>query len=474
MVFIELGSMKKLLKKALMRTGIMLLLAGPLGVNNLCANTIKVNSLAELQTAINKAVPGTEILLANGVYTSTEDIGITCKGTQRMPVIIAAETNGGAEISGEGGFVLQSPATYVIIRGFKFTHKANHAKAAAGTSFCRWTRNVFETPGDGEYLMLAGSDHQVDYNTFQHKNSMGRFIAVRGAGSQIAERLWIHHNYFLDQKRKEGNGIETLQFGLSGYSLSSSNSVVEYNLFEECNGENEMISVKSSAVTLRYNTIRNCPAQFTLRHGNHCLVYGNYFVNTPGLRIFGDDHAVFSNYFENCSLAINIGNGGAEVADGAKLTSHDRPDRVLIAYNTMVNNKQNITQTPRKDGIGATYITVVNNVIYGGPEAATIKGPYTNGVWKGNIIFNTKGAGEMPDSGYVVKDPLLVKDATGTYHLAVKSPAIGAGKGSYVAVTVDMDGQPRSLSPDAGADQVSREPVLARILTPAAVGAAAP
>ena len=101
--------------------------------------------------------------------------------------------------------------------------------------------------------------------------------------SQIAERLWIHHNYFKNFKSQGGkNGAEAFQFGLSGFSLSSSNSIVEYNLFEDCAGENELISVKASAVTLRYNTIRNCPAQFTLRHGNKSLVYGNYFINTPG------------------------------------------------------------------------------------------------------------------------------------------------------------------------------------------------
>ena len=123
-------------------------------------------------------------------------------------------------------------------------------------------------------------------------------------------------------------------------------------LFEDCDGENELISVKASRVTVRYNTIRNCPAQFTLRHGNFNQVYGNYFINTPGLRIFGDDHLIHSNHFENCSIGINIGNGGAEVADGAPLTSHDRPDRVLIAFNTLVNNKTNIIQTARTKRFG--------------------------------------------------------------------------------------------------------------------------
>lgn len=436
----------------------------------LSAATINVSSLSALQTAINNAVPGDIIILANGVYTASTDITISKQGTAALPITIAAQTTGGAEIKGTAGFSILSPAKYIIIKGFKFTHNASQATMASGTSFCRWTGNLFQTPGEGENLLINGNDHEVDHNTFQHKNALGRFIAVRGSGSQIAQRLHIHHNYFLDQQPQTGNGAETVQFGLSGYSLSSSNSIFEYNLFEDCAGENELISIKSSAVTIRYNTIRNCPAQFTLRHGNHCTVYGNYFINTPGIRIFGDDHNIFSNHFENCNPAINIGNGDGEVADGAALTSHDRPDRTLIAFNTLVNNTTNIVQAGRTDGLGATAQTVVNNIIQGGGPAASIAGPYTGAVWSGNILYNTNGDGDMPGSGYTTANPLLARDATGTFHLQSGSPAINAATGSYSAVTTDMDGQSRTSPKDAGADEVSSAPVIARILTPAMVG----
>jgi hypothetical protein len=436
----------------------------------LLAATVNVSSLSALQTAINNASPGDVIILANGVYTASADITVSKQGTASSPITIQAQTIGGAEISGTHGFNIVSPAKYIIIKGFKFTHSASEATMASGTSFCRWTHNIFQTPGEGEDLVLNGNDHEVDYNTFQHKDALGRFIAVRGTGSQIAQRLHIHHNYFFDQQAQSGNGAETLQFGLSGYSLSSSNSIVEYNLFEDCAGENELISVKASAVTVRYNTIRNCVAQFTLRHGNHNVVYGNYFINTPGLRIFGDDHIIFSNHFENCDPAINIGNGDGEVADGDPLTSHDRPDRVLIAFNTLVNNTRNYIQTGRTDGLGATHITFANNIIQGGGPAASLSGPYTSPVWSSNIIYNTNGAGSMPSSGYRSVNPLLARDATGTFHLQPGSPAINTATGTYSAVTVDMDGQTRVSPLDVGADEVSTAPVIAQMLTPSMVG----
>jgi poly(beta-D-mannuronate) lyase len=442
-----------------------------IGLGKLDAKTIVVASLDELRSAIDNANAGDMIVVKNGVYRTSEEIVINKVGTAAKPITITTESLGGAEITGKGGFNLVSPAAYIIIRGFKFTHEASKARSGAGTQFCEWTNNVFETPGTGEYLLIAGSDHQIDYNTFQNKDSLGRFLAIRGSGSQIAERLWIHHNYFKKQKNQGNrNGAEALQFGLSGFSLSSSNSIVEYNLFEDCDGENELISIKASRVTIRYNTIRNCPAQFTLRHGNFCQVYGNYFINTPGLRIFGDDHRVYSNHFENCSIGINIGNGGAEVADGAPLTSHDRPDRVVIAFNTLVNNKTNIIQTARANGLGSTFISIANNIIVGGGPAVSITGPYANPSAEGNIIYKTNGAGDLPQGAYQEKDPGLVRDADGENHLGKNSPAIDAAKGNYEFVLTDMDGQSRKRKLDVGADEFSAERVKVKILYPKDVG----
>ena len=442
-----------------------------LEAHSVSAKTVTVSSIADLQVAINEAKAGDIIYLKNGVYTTSEDIVIKCAGSKLQPIIIAAQNENKVEITGASGFNLVSPAAYIVIRGFIFTHAASKAKLGSGTSFCQWTRNVFETPGTGDYLTIAGSDHEVYYNTFQNKDSLGKFIAVKGTGSQISERLWIHHNYFKTHKNQGNrNGAEALQFGLSGFSLSSSNSIVEHNLFEDCDGENELISVKASRVTVRYNTIRNCPAQFTLRHGNFNQVYGNFFINTPGLRIFGDDHVIHSNHFENCSIGINIGNGGAEVADGAPLTSHDRPDRVLIGFNTLVNNKENIIQTHRNNGLGSTYITVVNNIIQGGGPAASIVGPSKNASWEGNMIFKTNGAGDMPQGTYKTLDPKLLKDPAGEYHLQKGSPAINAAIGNYVLITSDMDAQPRVAPFDVGADEFSGSSINARILHPADVG----
>ena len=162
------------------------------------------------------------------------------------------------------------------ISGFLLTHTSGRNSVQNGATHIRFTRNIFQCTGSGAYLTVAGHDAQIDRNEFRNKSTLGNMIDVRGTGSQIAQRVWIHHNYFHDFTSPGGNGAETIRFGLSGLSLSNGFGLIEHNLFVRCTGENEMISNKSSANVYRYNTLVDSPgAELTLRHGNDCVVYGN-------------------------------------------------------------------------------------------------------------------------------------------------------------------------------------------------------
>lgn len=434
------------------------------------AAPVEADSIAALQQRINSAMPGDRIIVVDGSYLTTAPITVNRAGTAAQPIIIEAQSISGVEISGTHGFSLDSPAAYILIRGFKFTHPAGGNTIHSGAAHCRFTRNIFECSGAGNFLLVAGHDTEIDHNEFLHKGTDGNMIDVRGSGGQIARRVWIHHNYFHDFFPSGSGDAETIRFGLSGLSMSTGEGRIEYNLFVNCRGENELISNKSSGNTYRYNTFLNSAgAQLTLRHGNDCLVYGNYFRGTDGLRVFGDRHLIFSNYFEGNTQGVQMGNGGGEVAEGAALTSHDRPDDGVVAFNTFLNNNTHYRMAGRTHGLGAVRITVANNIFQGGGTIADLNGPYT-GSWLGNICWNTGSAGDMPSSGYQIRNPLLSADANGIVRLQAASPLIDAAAGSFPFVTVDMDGQPRDANPDIGADEFSDAPVVARILTVADVG----
>lgn len=443
-----------------------------LAATNAVAATRIADSIASLESRLGAAAPGDRIVLKDGHYTATAPIVLRLAGTAAQPIVIAAETVGGATIEGAAGFKFERPAAFVTIEGFVFTHRAGGAVIGGGTSHCRISRCVFECAGEGAYLTVTGDDAEVDRNEFRNKKTLGNMIGVTGTGSQVARRLWIHHNYFHDFANAHGNGGETIRFGLSGLSMSTGAGLVEYNLFVRCTGENELISNKSCGNTYRYNTFLDSPgAELSQRHGNHCLIYGNYFRRTQGIRLFGDGHQIFSNYLEGNSVAISIGNGDGEVADGAKLTSHDRPDNCVIAFNTLVNNTEAYRMQGRASGLGATNTTFANNIIQGGGKVAAIDGPNAGAKWSGNILWKTGDAGDLPAAGYTTADPHLSPDQAGVYHILPGSPAIDSAVGDFPAVAFDMDGQPRpAAGKDVGADEFSTVPVVARILTVDDVG----
>jgi hypothetical protein len=455
------------------------LLGGPV-----FAATYSVSSIPELNSRISAAVGGDTIIVRNGLYTNNSPIIVRTVGTASRPVVVRAETVGGVEITGTAAFTLSSPAAYVAIEGFKFTD-SGPIVIDSGASHCRFTRNVVELNIPPRrtlpYVNISGDDVEIGWNEFRNKSTLGNMLSVRGSGGQVARRLWVHRNYFHDFKKPGGNGAETIRLGLSGLSMSTGNALVEYNLFIRCEGENEIISNKSCGNTYRYNTVLDCRGgEISQRHGNDCLYYGNYMRNTQGIRIFGDRHKIFSNYFESNSVGVNIGNGDGEVATGDKLTSHDRPDDTVVVFNTFINNKLHFEMAGRRRGLGSSNTVVANNIFLGGGTVARIDNaaPYT-GTWSNNICWQTVNIGSIPSSGYINVNPLLTRDTSAAYHLESGSPAINAGVGSYDFkglfstyrfVTVDMDGQPRDVKPDIGADEFSSAPILVRILTTNDVG----
>jgi autotransporter-associated beta strand protein len=464
------------------------LLAGALSLTTACftgsAATYYVGSIAALTSRIGSALPGDEIVVSNGVYVTSASIGISRAGTAANRILIRAEAVGGVEITGTHGFSFNSGAAYVTVQGFNFTHAAAISMGSSA-NHCRLTRNIVEltipTGSDVSYINISGDDMEIDRNELRNKSTLGEMLDVAGSGSQVARRLWVHQNYFHDFVSPGGNGAETIRLGLSGLSLSTGNAVVEYNLFVRCNGENEMISNKSSGNTYRYNTVLDCPGgEISQRHGNDCFYYGNYMRNTAGMRVYGDRHRIFSNYLESNSIGVNMGNGDGDVYNGDPLTSHDRPDDNVVVFNTFINNSTHYQMGGRTGGLGSSNTVVANNIFQGGGTMASISSsaPYT-GAWSNNFRWQTSSAGNMPASGYITINPLLAQDANGIYHLQSGSPAINSGVGSsdyygvfssYPYVSSDMDGQPRDAKKDIGADEFSAAPILAHILTTNDVG----
>lgn len=423
------------------------------------AAVVGASTVSSLQAALDNARPGQRIVLAEGVHLADKPIKITKSG-----ITVAARTAGGTVFT-RGGFELGAVRD-VTIEGFVFDGTSTLTVPVEAQA-TRITRNTYNGNKDGASLTVSADDVQVDHNTFSNRSNEGVYLQVTGPGSEIAKRTWIHHNHFYNHSFTGTNGGESIRLGYSHKQSKSAYAVIEHNLFEKANGDSEAISVKASDNTVRFNTIRDSRGYIVLRHGNRTAVEGNLLFGS-GIRFHGNDHRVFNNYVQNTGDRAIVFGKGSETDSGPASTSHDRPDRVTVAFNTLVGTGAVV------DSDTGTYApkdcVLANNVIQGSSSKLIDMMSGSTVRYEGNIVWG--GTAGIP-SGYRSVDPKLVRDASGLLRLSSGSPAIDASAGTYSYVTRDFDPQSRSGKPDVGADEYSSSDVR-KPLTTSDVGVSAP
>ncbi len=439
--------------------------------------------------------PGDIVEVEDGVYDTGGGITIESSGTANKPIIIRAKNIGQAELTGETYFTLRKVA-YVTIQGFKFTSAKYTVIKLEACNHVRITRNIFqitETEGqNGKWVYIGGywadqsllSHHnRIDHNVFRDKHQLGNFITIDG-GDVVSQHDRIDHNYFYNIGPRAENEMEAIRVGWSELSMTDGFTVIEYNLFEDCDGDPEIVSIKSCKDTVRYNTFRSSQGTLCLRHGNGSVVEGNFFLGegksgTGGIRIYSQDHKIYNNYFENLTgskwdAAITLTNGDT---DEGSLSAHWRIQNVLIAHNTLVNNYSNIEIGYAKSDNSwkkePRNVTMLANLVVGGQRnLITIYTQPTNFVWQNNIMFPQNGfeVGMTATEDEIrVIDPLL-EQRDSLWLLSAQSPAIDAANSNLAFLVDDVQGQLRDGLPDVGADEFSSAKILRRPLNPEDVG----
>ncbi|GAB6937874.1 polysaccharide lyase 6 family protein [Isoptericola variabilis] len=450
--------------------------------------TVRVSTSAELAAAFKAALPGDRIVLADGEYTMVKLADKA--GTADAPVVVEGATLGGAVVT--GGQLEVARSSHVVVRGLTFRN-ATTLKITASTHV-RFTRNDvalrFEAPADPtssrHWLQISGEGsgyHRIDHNSFHDKTLMGNYVTVYGGATQISQHDRIDHNWFGDSPAQPVNGGEAIRLGVSALSDSSSFAVVEHNLFENTDSDPEIVSIKSDDNTVRFNTVRTSAGAFVARRGDRNVIQGNVFLGegkagTGGVRLYGDDQLVFDNYFEGLrgsgyTAALQI--DGGDVDGSGSTSAHWRVHRATVVHNTFVDNTSNVE-------VGANYVLppvdslVADNLVVGsaGPLFQEHKQP-AGVTYSGNVAWPTGAATLGIDAApreVRVADPRLVRSG-GLWRLR-PGPAMNTAVGTYPFLADDVDGQPRDVRPDVGADEVSFAPVTRQPLGRDDVGPAAP
>lgn len=283
--------------------------------NQSAVDGILVKDLKSLNEAVENAKPGDQIILANGIWIDTE-IKVSGEGTQDQPIKLIAQEKGKVFLEGQSN--LRISGNYIHVEGLVFrnghtpTGEVIAFKNDKGTfcNNCRITECVIDNYNPTErfesdyWVGMYGKNNRFDHNYLVGKRNLGVTMAVRLNHEQCLENFHrIDHNYFGMHPILGSNGGETLRLGTSHHSLKNSNTLVEDNYFERCNGEHEIISNKSCQNTFRNNTFYECQGTLTMRHGNETIVDNNYFFgnnkpNTGGIRIINETQTVVNNYCE--------------------------------------------------------------------------------------------------------------------------------------------------------------------------------
>ncbi|WP_062062329.1 polysaccharide lyase 6 family protein [Cellvibrio sp. OA-2007] len=355
----------------------------------LLAKDVLVESQSAFKSALKKVVPGDAIVLKNGVWSDFE-IGFFAEGTAQQPITLRAETPGKVIISGRSN--LRLAGNYLIVEGLVFKNgytpteeviafKRNDSHLANNSRVTQVVIENFNNPdrdSSDYWVALYGKHNRFDHSYLAGKRNLGVTMAVRldSADSQQNHHQ-IDHNYFGHRPILGSNGGETLRVGTSTYSLTDSHTVIENNYFDRCDGEVEVISIKSGKNVIRNNVFFEARGTLTLRHGNGNLVEGNVFfgngaAHTGGIRVINRDQIVRNNYLEGLT-GTRFGSGFA-VMNGTVNAPINRYGQVV---NAQIENN--------------TFINV-DNIQLGAGSDAERNAPPVNSRMQKNLVFNDTAA----------------------------------------------------------------------------------
>lgn len=457
------------------------------------ANSQIVSNNTELQNAISNAQAGTIIELTDGTWNDVQ-ISINVNATESQPCIIKAQNPGSVYFEGRSNISIGG--SYIIFEGVIFQNASGlitsngriepiiEFRDTSNNDCVNCTvRNIKVDAYNGtsaqeedifKWIIIYGEYNEVSYSSFIGKNGVGSIINDNHNNS-TPDYSKIHHNYFADRVpvNNDVNGLndqDAIRIGVSTTSLSDSFTEVYDNFFNNWSGEVEIISNKSGSNKYYNNTFRDYQGTLTLRHGNNTEVYGNYFFGnnnsfSGGVRVIGEDHKVYNNYFEGLRYRKPSGSGSSttgalNVMNGlvnSPLSGYYQVKNVQIVNNTLVDCDLGIRIGTSLSGatLAPENLIVANNIILDSNINAfeILTAATGTSINEGNITQN--GSWDLTNgvnSNQTVASGLL-NSGSDFYRLLSGSPAIDTGVGSYSFLTKDILGGDREVDFDAGAEE---------------------
>ncbi|AKC88161.1 TonB-dependent receptor [Pseudoxanthomonas suwonensis] len=314
-----------------------------------------VRSQAEYAAAAKSLRPGDTIVLADGEWRDFQVL-LTGKGAAGKPITLTAQTPGKVLLTGQSN--LRMAGQHLVVSNLVFrdgwsptgevvSFRRTRSDRAVNSRVTGVVIDRFNKPDRDQsdnWVALYGQHNRFDHNHLVGKTNQGAtLVVVRDPEQGLDNRHRIDHNYFGPRPNLGSNGGETIRVGTSHDSLSDSNTVVENNWFEGCDGEVEIVSNKSGGNLYRGNVFFHSRGALVLRHGDGNRVEDNVFIggnkpHTGGIRVINRNQTVRNNYLEGLagegfSSALTVMYG---VPD-SPLNRYVQVDNALIENNTIVD-----------------------------------------------------------------------------------------------------------------------------------------
>lgn len=419
---------------------------------------ILVSTQEEYADAVKSLAPGDTIVLANGRWENFE-ILFKGKGTEDAPIRLRGETPGEVFLTGQSNLRLAGEYLEVSDLVFKdgytptqvvVAFRQNKEDLANNSRVSNVVIDNYNQPeryGVDFWVLMYGKNNRFDHNHLVGKRNQGVTMAVKMDTEASRENNHrIDHNYFGPRPILGSNGGETLRIGTSHFSRSNSNTTVENNYFDRCDGELEIISSKSAGNKILNNTFFESRGTLTMRHGNDTLVDGNVFFgndvdHTGGVRVINARQTVRNNYMEGLK-GTRFG-GAFVVMNGVPNGPINRYDPVIgsvIENNSMINsdNLQLGAGADEERSGPPSDTTFTDNLIYNedGRDVFTVYDDMSGIDFENNVLASM----DPPDftSGFTREKVTLKRAKNG---LMYPQSSITAGASRDLKVTTkDMTG----------------------------------
>jgi len=420
----------------------------------------RITQSSDIAKIFSEMLPGDDLVLADGTWNNKQ-IRLHAISQKKQPITLRAETPG--KVIFTGSSQIQISGRYVIVKDLVFKDLSNREEVLTlrtgldqAAEECQVTNCVFDnrnarrSVSESTFVAVYGSKNKIDHCYFSGKQNPGADMTISAADGDVENR--IEQNHFGPRAPIANQRTASIRIGTAADARQKPKATILENLFEECDGSPGVIVCHSSDNVIRGNTFSKCAGGVLLRHGENCLVDGNYFLGNPtktqwGVHVTGADQFVISNYFsglqsESADATVALYNG----ALNAPANSYEAVRDATIAFNTFIDCQYALAigKSVTKDAASPPANTLIaNNIFFCQAEPVHESVKQKPGKWINNL--EAKGPAELK----------FEQDEHQIWRPVIGSKALNKAALRITEVRYDFDGDLRGRRKDIGCDEFS-------------------